>query len=165
VLLGALDRLRPAPPRRPFRVVAVGSGDFEREYRAETERRGAAGTVSFLPRVAEAAPVLRALDIVAMPSLWEAAGLLAMEALAVGTPLVASDCLGLREVVAGTPARVVRSGDEAAWADALRAAIDDPRRAEAAAFAPEARRRFDAAVSARKTAALLAEIEAAGSTI
>ena len=160
VLLDALDRLRAAPPKRPFRVVAVGSGDFEREYRAETQRRGLAGTVAFLPRVPDAAPVLRALDLVAMPSLWEAAGLLAMEALAAGTPLLASDCLGLREVVAGTPARTARAGDASAWAGALRAAIEDPGAEAAAAFAPEAIRRFDAAASARRTAALLDEVEA-----
>lgn len=159
VLLDALERLRAAPPKRAYRVVAVGSGDFEREYKAETERRGLSGTVRFLPRVPAAAPVLRALDLVAMPSLWEAAGLLAMEALAVGTPLLASDCIGLREVVAGTPARVAAAGDAAAWADALRAAIDDPGREAARGFAPEARRRFDAAASARRTAALLREIE------
>src|SRR6185503_12814399 len=102
--------------------------------------------------------------LVVMPSLWEAAGLLAMEALAVGTPLLASDCIGLREVVADTPARIAKAGDAAAWAEALRAAIDDPGREAARGFAPRARRRFDAEASARRTAALLREIEGAPAT-
>jgi len=160
-LLGAIERLRSAPPRRPFCLVAVGSGDFEPQYKREVERRGLSSCVRFLPFVADAGPVLRALDLVAMPSLWEAAGLLAMEALVAGTPLIASDCLGLREVVRGTPARTAPPGDEAAWAEALRSAIDAPFAEEARAFVPAARERFDVARSAASLSALLAEVSGA----
>lgn len=45
-----------------------------------------------------------------MPSRWVAFGLLAVEALCAGTPLIASDCIGLREVVEDTPAVVVPPG-------------------------------------------------------
>jgi len=62
----------------------------------------------FTPNVAS---VIKGLDLVVMPSLWEACGLLAMETLVAGTPLIASDCIGLREVVRGTPACVVPSKD------------------------------------------------------
>ena len=51
-LLGAIERLKTSPPRRPFRLLAVGTGDFEPEYRREVERRGLAELVSFLPLVA-----------------------------------------------------------------------------------------------------------------
>src|SRR5262249_37400356 len=47
-LLDALERLMARGTAKPFHVVAVGSGDFEREYRAEVERHGLAHRVSFL---------------------------------------------------------------------------------------------------------------------
>jgi glycosyltransferase involved in cell wall biosynthesis len=160
-LLDALaDVLRDGPPRL-VRLVAVGSGDFEPEYRREVEARGLRDAVRFLPFAPDPAPLLRGVDLVVMPSLWEAAGLLAMEALVLGVPLLASDCPGLREVVRGTPALVARAGDRAAWADAIRRAAAHPPLEASRAFAREARRRYDAVASGEALRALLDEVSTA----
>lgn len=157
-LLEALQALRSRPTARPSHLVAVGSGDFEREYRAEVHERGLDGVVTFLPFVPDVMPFLRALDAVVMPSLWEAAGLLAMEALVAGTPLLTSDCPGLREVVRDTPARMAPAGDVEAWAAALETLIATPPVAETRAFVSTALERFDADRTAERTVALLGEV-------
>lgn len=101
---------------------------------------------------------MKALDVVVMPMLWEACPLLPMEVLICGTPLIASDCIGLREVVADTPAWAVPQGDAVALAKALREVAVDDRRAEFAAYMPKAMSRFDVARTRAQLAALYVEL-------
>jgi glycosyltransferase involved in cell wall biosynthesis len=159
-LLGALERLVATGTVRPFHLVAVGSGDYVREYRREVARRGLGARITFMNQVPDTGPVLRELDLLVMPSLWEAAGLLAMEAMVAGVPVLGSDCIGLREVLRDTPSRMFPVGDEGELATALRRAIASPWREEARAFAAIARERFSAARSARRLRRVLDEVAA-----
>jgi glycosyltransferase involved in cell wall biosynthesis len=88
-----------------------------------------------------------------MPSLWEAYGLIAAEALLVGCPVIASDCIGLREVTRDTPALTVRLKDAKSLADAMRRYMDNTEmiRRETEMYLPTAMERYDS----RKTAAQL----------
>src|SRR5262249_17088512 len=52
-LLGALERLVARGTARPFHLLAVGSGDYVREYRRETQQRGLGDYVSFMNHVAD----------------------------------------------------------------------------------------------------------------
>jgi glycosyltransferase involved in cell wall biosynthesis len=149
-LLAALERLVAAGTPAPFHLVAFASGDFAREYRAEIDRRRLMPFVSIREAVSDVQPVLAQLDLLVMPSLWEALPLLPMEAMAAGVPVLGSDCIGLREVLAGTPARMVRAGDVEALAQGLHDALDYPWTDEARAFAPTACERFDNAYSAAR---------------
>jgi glycosyltransferase involved in cell wall biosynthesis len=149
-LLDALAQLLRDGAARPFHLVAVGSGDFEREYRAEVERRGLGNHVSMLGFVMDVRPILRQLDLLAVPSLWEASPLLPMEAMAAGVPVLGTDCIGLREVLHNTPSHMVRAGDVTALLHGLRQALLTPRTEAARAFAPAARVRFDNRPSARR---------------
>jgi glycosyltransferase involved in cell wall biosynthesis len=153
-LLDALQRIQPQTAAPPYRLVAVGSGDYEREYRAETERRGLANVVSFLGYTPDIAPILRQLDVLVMPSLWEACPLLPMEAMAAGVPVLGSDCIGLREVLHDTPSMVVPAGNAEAWSNALTRAIAAPWKEQACNFANEAQRRFDVHRAAEQLAGL-----------
>jgi glycosyltransferase involved in cell wall biosynthesis len=144
VLIEAMDRLLQWELPRPIHLVAMESGDFVREYSAHVRSRPrVASCISFLPREPNAAGVLRQLDALVMPSLWEPCGILAMEAMAVGTPVIGSNCPGLREVLRDTPSRTVPPNDPDALAQAIREAMFAPRTQEAAAYAPTARERFD----------------------
>jgi len=70
-------------------------------------------------------PFLKGADILLIPSLWEGFGLVAVEGMNAGLPVVASDVSGLREVVGtqGTCAYLVPPSDPDAMSDALRELI------------------------------------------
>jgi glycosyltransferase involved in cell wall biosynthesis len=89
-------------------VTLVGEG----EDRALLSSATLVGWQSDVPRY------LRAADIVAIPSRWEGFGLQAVEAMASGVPIIASDIPPLREVL-GPAAVFVAPGDVGAWRNAL----------------------------------------------
>jgi glycosyltransferase involved in cell wall biosynthesis len=97
-------------------------------------------TPGYLPE-GDLARVVAGAAALVFPSWYEGFGLPALEALACGTPVVASDLPALREVL-GDQAELVPPGDAAALADALARVLDGPdggparaaRRARAAAF-------------------------------
>lgn len=70
----------------------------------------------------------RSCAVAVVPSLWdEPFGMVALEAMAAGRPVVASDAGGLRDIVSdGQTGLLVRRGDPAAFAHALRRLCDDP---------------------------------------
>ncbi len=129
-------------PRRP-RILTFGWGGFIREDQEEVRRRGLEGYFHYLPFTANVAGSIKGLDVVAMPSLWEACGLLGMEVLACGIPLIASNCIGLREFVTDTPATLVPLRDGQALADAIVRHMSEDLSPAFQEFAPEARRLFD----------------------
>lgn len=69
-------------------------------------------------------PLLTGAAVLLYPSRYEGFGLPPLEALACGTPAVASDIPALRESTAGT-ARLATAGDVDAWAAALRETLVD----------------------------------------
>lgn len=146
----------PAMTRQPL-VLCYGIGGFYREEIAAIKARGLSEYFRFSEHIEDVGSAIKGVDVVAMPSLWEACPLLPMEVLICGTPLIASNCIGLREVVAGTPAWVVAQADGKALANALQAVASDDRRAEFAAYAAEAATRFDVARTRAQLAALYAE--------
>jgi glycosyltransferase involved in cell wall biosynthesis len=153
-LVHALRELRDSETNLPFHLVAVGSGDYRNEYAAAVRRLGLTRHVSIVDFTPDVRPLLHQLDLLVVPSQWEASSLVAMEAMTAGIPVLGTDCIGLREVLCGTPARTVPVGDVHALAVGMREALEKPWTAEARAFVPSARKRFDNAPSAHKLAAV-----------
>lgn len=90
-------------------------------------------------------------ELLAFPSLYEGFGLPPLEAMACGTPVLASGIPVLREVL-GTAARLVDGFDEATWADAAEELLGSPslrERLAAAGLAQAAR--YNWAETARRT--------------
>jgi len=69
--------------------------------------------------------MLKGVDLVVMPSRWEACPLLPMEALTAGIPIIGSDCIGLREVLADTPAHTFTTGNVVALANAITSELSE----------------------------------------
>jgi glycosyltransferase involved in cell wall biosynthesis len=103
------------------RLLRVG-GAFTAAQQARLSRLGVAGAVRVLPPLGwdEVAAVYRRADLVLLPSEREGFGLPVLEALACGTPVVASDLPVLRET-GGTVATYCPVGDVEAWVAAVRA--------------------------------------------
>lgn len=140
-------------------VLAMSSGRFEKEYKADVERRGLAGSFRFLPFNPDIADIMKGCDAILMPSTIEAWGLVACEALCSGIPLIATDCVGLRETIENTPTIRIRSHDSKALADAMSLVISEPElRDKFTSFREEAARRFDVRNSAEKLIALFKDM-------
>lgn len=81
------------------RLVLVGDGPEYGSTRALVQSLGLEKWVRFVGVVDEVAPVLKAADLLLLPSETESFGLVALEAMASGVPVVASAVGGLPEVV------------------------------------------------------------------
>ena len=92
-----------------FEVACFGWGGFIREEQAELKRLGIDSQFHFLPHTDEVGSAMRGLDVVVIPSRWEACPLLPMEALVAGVPVIASNCIGLRDVCKDTPSIIFNS--------------------------------------------------------
>lgn len=149
LLLEAICRLVRCGGIPSFHLAAFGTGDYEREYRKQIENQGLSNYITLLDFVPNVQPILEQLDLVVVPSLWEASSLISMEAMCAGVPVLGSDCLGLREVLRNTPSRMVGAGSVAALERGLREALLKPWFEEASRFATVARRRFDNRYSAQ----------------
>jgi glycosyltransferase involved in cell wall biosynthesis len=143
-LVDAIDLLcQDANLPKAILVLSFGGGGFIREEMAAIEERRLEKYFRFMPFAPDAAGTIKGLDAIAMPSLWEACPLQPMEALVCGTPFIGSDCLGLREVLQHTPARIIPSGDSEALAKAIMDEILYPSKEEALAFREQAAARFN----------------------
>ena len=111
----------------PDAVLAIaGQGVLRHELERLAEETGVADRVRFLGLRPDARALMGAADAVVMPSHWEGLPLSALEALASGTPLVATDVRGLRELVADEENALLVPEDPHALAAALRRVLDDP---------------------------------------
>lgn len=121
------------------RLVRVG-GPFTAEQEALARSLGIRGHMSILPPLDDhtLAAVYRRAAVLVLPSEREGFGLPVIEALACGTPVIASDLPVLREV-GGTCAEFCPTGDRDGWARAVVSVIDErdhsARRARAVAWA------------------------------
>lgn len=128
--------------RRPV-ILTFGDGGFIREEMRNIIEKGIEKFFIFLPFEANIASVLKGLDVIVIPSLWEAYPLLPMEAMVAGVPVIGTDCIGLREALIGTPARMVKTGDANDLAKAILEEMNNPSKVKAEAFREEAAIRFD----------------------
>lgn len=132
----AIELLADAPD---LTLAIAGEGELRGELVALARRTGVEKRVRFVGHRTDIAELMAAADVVVVPSLFEAFGRVIVEALAVGTPVIASQIPAIEEVLEGAPAGAATTiplDDRQAWADHLSdaaAGAADPE--ELAAFA------------------------------
>jgi len=129
LLAAAVLLLRTRPDLR-FRI--VGAGPRRSELEELSHARGLASQVEFLGHREDVPSLLAAADAFVLPSRSEAFPNGAIEAMAAGLPVVASDVGGLRDLIEnGRTGVLVPPGNPEALAGALHSLIDNPAGAEA----------------------------------
>jgi glycosyltransferase involved in cell wall biosynthesis len=124
---------------RRFDLAIAGDGPAAGDLRALAERLGLGGRVDFPGWTSPAGPFLASLDLFVCSSRTESFGLVVVEAMAAGAPVVATDIEGPRDILArGRFGRLVAPESAAALAGGIAAALDDWPDALAAARLAEA---------------------------
>ncbi len=83
----------------PSVLVMIGDGPDRPAAEEEARALGVEGSVSFLGKLDQIAPLLAAADLFILPSQTESFGLSALEALASGVPVIGTKAGGLPEVI------------------------------------------------------------------
>lgn len=155
----ALDALPEIERRVPgVGLIIAGDGTYRRSLEARAASLGLDGQVRFEGFVDESRlrALYRSADLTIVPSLYEPFGLVTLEAMASGTPLVVAEVGGLREIVQhGVTGLRFRPGDARGLARAATKVLRDP--ALGARLAREARSALAARGSWRAAAARTAD--------
>jgi glycosyltransferase involved in cell wall biosynthesis len=105
--------------------VVVGSGDDDLLAALREQAAQSGAPVHFVGAVPDPTRWLVASEVFVLPSQWEARALVVQESMAAGTPVVATDTGGLRDLVADA-GLLVPVGDAAALAGAVERLVGDP---------------------------------------
>jgi glycosyltransferase involved in cell wall biosynthesis len=160
VLLEALPLLL---RRHPVRMVIAGTGPYGEDLKRQAQRLGVGDRVRFAGWIddATAGALYHYADAAVVPSTYEPFGIVALEALAAGTPLVASDVGGLAEIVRhGQNGLKAAPGNPLALAEQIDRVLTD--RALARRMALEGRREVEECYTwasiAERTAAVYGDV-------
>jgi len=124
-LIAAMPLLLERVPRA--RAIIAGGGDLEDYLRDLASEIGVAEQVHVLGPRKDVPALMHAIDVFVMPSIWEGFGLVLLEAMAAGRPIVASRVATIPEVVAdGETGLLVPAGDPLALATALAELAEQP---------------------------------------
>jgi glycosyltransferase involved in cell wall biosynthesis len=111
--------------RRPCTWVVLGDGDPQLLDQLRRQAGSLAAPIHFVGSRGEVDQWLRAAEVFVLPSEWEARALVVQEAMAAGTPVVATDVGGLHDLVLGT-GLLVPPGEPQAIASATDRVLSDP---------------------------------------
>ena len=139
------------------RLVIAGGGPLAGELRAYAGCLGIDNKCLFLGPRSDVHDLIAAMDVFVLPSLHEGIPMAVLEAMALGTPVVATDVGGTPEVIQhGVNGLLVPSGDDRALADACVDLVADPFRARS--LAVNARRTVEDAFSHERSGRDLVDV-------
>ncbi|MED1947418.1 MULTISPECIES: 1,4-alpha-glucan branching protein domain-containing protein [Brevibacillus] len=127
LLLEAIARLRDEFPHA--RLLIAGRGPMQEEWKQLVHQMGLTEQVRFLGFVDDGRrnELFALADVAVFPSLYEPFGIVALEAMALGTPVLVADTGGLREIVRhGENGAMMYTGDPESLTNQLRWLLRDP---------------------------------------
>ena len=118
---GLLDAFAAASEKNGYlRLVIVGDGGLSRSLEEQARRLKLGAKVAFLGRREDAADLYRAFDVFVLASLWEGFGLVFLEAMSCGLPVIATRVSAIPEIVCdGETGLLVPPGDTIRLAEAM----------------------------------------------
>ncbi len=149
---------------RPDMVgVLVGDGPLRETLRRDIAIRDAKN-IYMLGSIPDASRAMTAFDVFCLPSLWEGLGLVLVEAMLQGVPIVASTCGAIPEVLGGGSCGLLCAPTSAGLGYALDTVKADPLGASqrTANGLTHCADRFSSEMMVRKTIALYSELVSAG---
>lgn len=158
-LIAAMTEVKAAFP--DVRCVVAGQGAQQELLTAQIEQASLQGAIQLLGFRKDAQALIQAGDIFVLPSLAEPFGLVILEAMALGRPVIATDAGGPPEIVEeGVTGLLVPPSDPPALAAAIRRLLSDRKAAEAMGRGGQERfqARFTAARMAQDMLALYRRI-------
>jgi glycosyltransferase involved in cell wall biosynthesis len=125
-LVGVLAQLVDQLPSVQLRLIGKEDGAYADAIRRAAAAAGLAERLSFVGEVDEAMPWLATAHLMILPSVWEGLPCAVLEACAVGTPVLASDLPGTREIARHFPDVHLLSltEDDKTWAAAAARIIE-----------------------------------------
>lgn len=152
---------RIATARPDVRFAWVWGGEMEAHVRREAQRLGLAEKLDFLGYRADARHLIGAYDVFVLSSVFEGLPYTVLEALASGTPVVATDVVGTRDVLRhGETGLLASAGDDEALAGHVLRLLEAPtlRRRLAEAGRADVLQRYSVQNMVDRTAALYADL-------
>lgn len=124
LLLRAFARLK---KKRDAQLIILGDGNQRRHLESRIEDLGIGEHVDLPGFVSNPYPFMAGASLFALASKYEGFGIVLVEALACGCPIVSTDCpSGPREILEGGRwGRLVPVGDEQALAEAIKESLDE----------------------------------------
>jgi glycosyltransferase involved in cell wall biosynthesis len=111
-------------------LLVVGAGPIREKLERRVSQLGLSGSVRFTGFRSDVLRLMRAIDILVLPSQNEGFGYVLAEAMSVGKPVVATRISSIPEVVGEEAGLLVPPGDASALADAILQLLRDPHRAQ-----------------------------------
>jgi glycosyltransferase involved in cell wall biosynthesis len=125
--------------KRPVHLFLVGNGEDEDTLRALTRRLGLDDNVHFLGFRRDGLAWLKVADMSILSSLWEGHSVTILEAMGLGTPVIATDIKGNRETIDhDRNGLLVKPKDPLSLAEAIVRYLNDPESARRHAQAARA---------------------------
>lgn len=119
-LIGIFSEIVKRDPRSRLLLVGRGSAEFKKHFKEVVARLGLDNLVHHAGQRSDVPRLLKAADLMILPSKWEGFPGVVLEACAAGLPVVASDLAGVMEISAWFPGVIpfsLKAGD-AEWASA-----------------------------------------------
>jgi glycosyltransferase involved in cell wall biosynthesis len=124
VLLDAAPRLLAEDPGT--RLLIVGDGPLRPSLERQARRLGVEHAVAFVGHQVDVVPAYSAMDVFVLPSRYEGFGIVFLEAMAIGVPVVGTRVVGSEDAVAdGVTGLLVPYGDAPALAAAVTRLLSD----------------------------------------
>ena len=127
-LLGMFDELRKRMPDTRLLMVGWDPTGLSKTVEQRIRSLGLVGRAVVSGERRDISRLLKAADLLALPSLWEGLPGVVLEAAAAGTPVLAADLPGVREIAAHLPQIHVLSLDrpDHQWAERAAELLDQP---------------------------------------